>query len=229
MLVHDDYPRPFVTVDIAVFSLREERLHVLLVRRDADPFAGAWALPGGYIHPQEDASLHDAAARILKQKTGVETPYLEQLQGFGDATRDPRGWAATFVYFALIRSDETVLAKGGNASEVLWRRVGNTGSAPLAFDHGVILDAAIRRLRARAAYSLLPVHLLPQKFTLTDLQKLYEQILGRPLEKAAFRKRMHELDGLAPVEGEMRHASHRPAQLYRLDPAKASVFMEKPL
>lgn len=222
------YERPLVTVDVVILTLRSDQLQVLLMKRGADPFRGAWALPGGYIHPGEDADLDAAARRILLAKAGIKTPYLEQLQGFGDARRDPRGWTATFAYFALIASETLVLKQGANVEEVAWWDViGRRVKAPLAFDHAEILAGAVTRLRNKVEYTSLPVHLLPPKFTLTDLQRVYEQILGRRMDKSAFRKRMVEADFLEPVPGEMRLASNRPAQLYRIKRGLATIFFDR--
>ncbi len=223
------FARPLVTVDVVIFTLRDGRLEVLLMRRGSQPFTGCWALPGGYIHPTEDADLDAAARRILFEKTGVESPYLEQLQGFGNAVRDPRGWTATFVYFALIASDALALKRGANADEIAWWGVSEQGMVEpqLAFDHTVILRRAVARLRAKVEYTSLPVHLLPAKFTLPDLQKVYEQILGHLIDKSAFRKRMAEADFVEPLPGERRPASNRPAQLYRVKPGLSTIFFDR--
>src|SRR5262249_48763954 len=204
------FERPLVTVDVVILTLRGGRLEVLLMRRGAEPFLGSWALPGGYIHLDEDADLDAAARRILREKTGVETPYLEQLQGFGNATRDPRGWTATFTYVALIASEALSLKQGANADEVAWFEVTASGAVPLpiAFDHDGIWRRAVARLRSKVEYTSLPVHLLPEKFTLPDLQKVYEQILGHRIDKSAFRKRMAEADFVEPLPGERRPASN---------------------
>ena len=149
------------------------------MRRGADPFAQWWALPGGYIHPEEDADLDAAARRILHAKTGVRTPYMEQLQAFGDGQRDPRGWTATFAYFALIASDALVLKEGANAEEVAWWQIkGKYVETPLAFDHARIISAAVSRLRSKVEYTSLPAHLLPPKFTLPDLQRATSRSSG---------------------------------------------------
>jgi ADP-ribose pyrophosphatase YjhB (NUDIX family) len=223
-----DYPRPFVSVDVAILSLRRDRLFVLLIKRGAEPFHGAWALPGGYIHPDEDADLDAAARRILRQKAGIASPYVEQLQGFGNGRRDPRGWSATFAYFALIESEHLVLKKGANADEVGWWEVSDGHvAAELAFDHAEILAAAVTRLRNKVEYTSLPVHLLPAKFTLPDLQRVYEQILGRRIDKSAFRKRIAEADFLEPVPGEKRPASNRPAQMYQIKRGLTTIFFDR--
>ena len=222
------YEQPLVTVDVVILTLRNDQLQVLLMKRGADPFRGAWALPGGYIHPEEDVDLDAAARRILLAKTGIKTPYLEQLQGFGDARRDPRGWTVTFAYFALIASETLVLKQGANAEEVAWWEVaGRRVKATLAFDHAEILAGAVSRLRNKVEYTSLPVHLLPPKFTLPDLQRVYEQILGRHMDKSAFRKRMVEADFLEPVPGEKRLASNRPAQLYRIKRGLTTIFFDR--
>ena len=222
------FERPLVTVDVVILTLRGGRLEVLLMRRGAEPFLGSWALPGGYIHLDEDADLDAAARRVLRDKTGVEAPYLEQLQGFGNAARDPRGWTATFAYFALIASETLSLKQGANADEVAWFEVTAVRTAqPLAFDHDEILRRAVARLRSKVEYTSLPVHLLPEKFTLPDLQQVYEQILGHRIDKSAFRKRMAEADFVEPLPGERRPASNRPAQLYRVKPGLSTIFFDR--
>jgi ADP-ribose pyrophosphatase YjhB (NUDIX family) len=223
----EDYPRPQVTVDVVILGLREGELQVLLMKRAAAPFKGRWALPGGYIHPQEDADIEAAARRILADKTGIATPYLEQLQAFGDRRRDPRGWTATFAYFALVAPEELEPRHGANAAAVGWWSAESTDRPPLAFDHAAIVDCAVARLRSKVEYTSLPVHLLPEKFTLPDLQRVYEQILGRKIDKSAFRKRMAEADFVEPVEGERRLASNRPAQLYRVKRGLKTIFFDR--
>ncbi len=221
------FPRPEVTVDVAILTLRRGELQVLLMKRAAAPFTGDWALPGGYIHPQEDADLDAAARRILRDKAGIEAPYLEQLQGFGNAKRDPRGWTATFAYFALVAAETLEPQHGANAEAVAWRNA--TEKQKLAFDHAEILATAVTRLRSKVEYTSLPVHLLPAKFTLPDLQRVYEQILGRKMEKSAFRKRMAEADFVEPVAGERRLASNRPAQIYRVKRGFKTAFFDRTL
>ena len=223
-----DYPRPFVTVDVVILALRDDALQVLLIKRGSAPFLGAWALPGGYIRAEEDADLEHAARRILRDKTGIEAPYLEQLQGFGNAQRDPRGWSATFAYFALIAAGQLVLKQGANAERVAWWEISGHGvRTSLAFDHTEILATAVTRLRNKVEYTSLPVHLLPAKFTLPDLQQVYEQILDRRIDKSAFRKRIAEADFLEPIEGEKRPASNRPAQMYRIKRGRTTIFFDR--
>ena len=213
------FERPLTTVDLVVLTLCEERLSVLLVQRPAsetEPFPGAWALPGGFVDTRRDASLEATARRKLREKTGVQTPYLEQLGSWGSAGRDPRGWSATHVYVALIPCAGVVLREGGNSQAVRWAPVDEApASGPLAFDHADILGAALQRLRAKAEYTSLPAHLLPQPFTLPRLQKAYETVLQRPVDKSAFRTRMLAADFLTE-DGLMDVGAPRPAMGYRL-------------
>jgi len=222
------YPRPITTVDLAIFALAAEGLEVLTVRRAAEPFAGHWALPGGWIHVDDDQDLEAAARRILASKTGVQTPYLEQLQTFGTSTRDPRGWTVSVAYVALLSEDDARDCKRAGQTDIVWRPVaGNTIDAPLAFDHTDILTAALSRIRSKVEYSTLPVHLLPKAFTLGELQSVYERILGRKLDKSAFRKRVAEADFVERIEGEMRRASNRPAQLFRIKNGQTTSFFDR--
>jgi 8-oxo-dGTP diphosphatase len=224
------HPRPIATVDLVILVLSGDGLEVLLARRGQEPFAGDWALPGGWIHVDEDADLEAAACRVLKEKTGVETPYLEQLETVGSASRDPRGWSLSVAYVALLPAETVRLRPGGHASDVTWWGVtGNTVPMPLSFDHATILGSALTRLRNKVEYSTLPVHLLPSRFTLTELQSVYERILGRRLDKSAFRKRMAEAGFVEPVPGEMRRASNRPAQIFRVKQGRSTVFFDRSL
>jgi 8-oxo-dGTP diphosphatase len=211
---HLDFPRPLASVDLVIFTVADATLKVLLVRRPADlaePFPGRWALPGGFVDVARDTSLRDCAARKLREKTGVQAPYLEQLGSWGDATRDPRGWSATHAYFALVPMTppvaETAAAEWVAADDALRKR--------LAFDHGAILEAGLARLRAKVEYTSLPAFLLTEPFTLPALQQVYETVLGRSLDKSAFRKRM--LDAGFLLEAGMTPGSlGRPAMGYRI-------------
>jgi 8-oxo-dGTP diphosphatase len=211
--------RPLATVDVAIFAVLGAGLHVLLVKRPTDrdePFPSVWALPGGYVDVAQDASLEACALRKLREKTGVRSPYLEQVGTWGGPRRDPRGWTLTCVYFALIASEGVAIAAGGNAEDARWHLVQAEGVAErLAFDHAALLAAAVRRLRNKVEYTSLPAFLLPKAFTLTELQATYETVLGRALDKSAFRTRMLAADAVEPT-GEIRSGSNRPAQLYRL-------------
>lgn len=221
------FQRPLASVDVAIFAIRAERLHVLLVQRgvgDDEPFPRMWALPGGFVDVDADKTLLDCAVRKLREKTGVASPYLEQLGTWGSATRDPRGWSTTCVYFALMPAKPQVLERGANAADVSWFPIaGGHVKTKLAFDHEEILDAAIQRLRNKVEYTSLPVYLMPPEFTLPDLQRVYEAVLDRPLEKSAFRTRMLSADVIEPI-AKTRKGPNRPAQLYRLKRARAPTY-----
>jgi ADP-ribose pyrophosphatase YjhB (NUDIX family) len=223
--------RPLVTVDAVIFSLLEESLQVLLVQRPsgaAEPFPAAWALPGGFIDIGRDADLESCARRKLRAKTGVDVPYLEQLGSWGSAVRDPRGWSATHVYFALLPSSAVALSAGANAADTRWFAIrGQRVHPALAFDHAEILAAAVRRLRAKVEYTSLPVYLMPAEFTLSELQRTYEVILDRPLEKKAFRTRLLAAELLEPSH-RTRGGANRPAQLYRIHPRRKPHFFARP-
>lgn len=213
-----NFPLPYTTVDVVILSIRDGELCVLLVKRPDgknEPFPGRWALPGGFVDVDRDKDLESSAARKLKEKTGVSTPYLEQLGSWGSADRDPRGWSATHVYLALIPSNDVELVSGGNAPEAGWFEVDETGVAvKLAFDHKTLLSTALLRVRSKVEYTSLPVHLMHEPFTLTELQRAYEIVLGRPVNKAAFRTRVLSAN-IVESTGEFRGGQARPAELFR--------------
>ncbi|GLH81928.1 NUDIX hydrolase [Bradyrhizobium sp. SSBR45G] len=222
-----DFPRPLTTVDVVIFTIRLEALQVLLLRRghgEGEPFPDALALPGGFVDVARDADLEACARRKLAEKTGVVSPYLEQLGSWGSATRDPRGWSATHAYFALIPASaaETALAP-----DAQWFALEGAGVKPkLAFDHAEILQAAVQRLRNKVEYTSLPAYLMADEFTLPELQRTYEIVLDRPLEKSAFRTRMLSADLIEPIN-KQRKGPNRPAQLYRLKTAAAPVYFAR--
>lgn len=225
-----DFPRPYTTVDVVIFTVLEDTLRVLLVQRPADgsePFPGAWALPGGFVDIARDRDLEACARRKLHEKTAVVSPYLEQLGSWGGADRDPRGWSATHVYVALIPGQGLTLAKGANAADVGWCPVDTVlRRQKLAFDHSAILRSAIERLRGKVEYTSLPAFLLEEPFTLPQLQRMYEVVLGRPVDKSGFRTRMLSagfLDEAGLVAGE----AHRPAMAYRLRDRDAPVVFPR--
>ena len=223
-----DFARPYTTVDVVIFTVREDALQVLLVKRpagDDEPHPGAWALPGGFVDVELDADLVGCALRKLREKTSVKSPYLEQLGSWGGATRDPRGWSATHAYFALIPGEGLLLDKGANAADVAWFKVDALLKKPrLAFDHAEILAAAVERLRSKVEYTSLPAFLLAEPFTLPQLQRMYEIVLDRPVDKSGFRTRMMAADFLAEV-GVVESDSNRPPMGYRLkDRERAVVF-----
>jgi 8-oxo-dGTP diphosphatase len=201
--------KPIVTVDVVLLTLREESLHVALTRREHEPYAGAWTLPGGWVHTDEDEDALGAAVRILKAKAGLDSPYLEQLKTFASRHRDGRGWSVSIAHYALVSSERA-------ASDMIeWRAVDSIRTLP--FDHVDILRTAVDRVRSKTAYSSLPVHLMPPTFTLSELQRVYEQVLGTGLDKRTFRRRIEELDLVEAAPGARSEgAAHRPAQRYRV-------------
>ncbi len=204
------YDRPSVTVDLVIFTLLKGALHVLLVRRRRPPFAGVWALPGGFVRISE--SLEEAARRELREESGVQDVYLEQLYTFGHPQRDPRMRVITVAYFALVRADKQRLRATTDAADVGWFPA--YAPPPLAFDHRQILDYAITRLRYKLEYTALAFELLPEEFTLTELQETYEHILNEKLDKRNFRRKVLQADVLEET-GRQRVGEHRPARLYR--------------
>jgi 8-oxo-dGTP diphosphatase len=210
-----------VTVDIVIFTIQSGALKVLLVKRGAPPFIGQFAIPGGFVHEDED--LDQAALRELREETGVADVYLEQLYSFGEVKRDPRGRVITVAYFALISADRTLRA-GTDAAEAEWSAMDRL--PPLAFDHGRILNYALERLRNKLEYTTVGFQLLPEKFTLTELQEVYEAILGRQLDKRNFRRKLSLLKILKPLP-EYRRGGQRPAQLYRFVAARFEKLKDK--
>jgi 8-oxo-dGTP diphosphatase len=214
MLPPPDASPIICTVDVVLLTLREGALHVLLQKREREPFAGALALPGGYIHVQEDQDAAEAAARVLHEKAGLVSPYLEQLASFSGPGRDPRGWSISVAYFALVplRLLDAAQAK------VSLKPVSRLPTLP--FDHKHIVQQAVERVRSKSQYTSLPVYLCGEAFTLPQLQAVYEAVLGEPVNKVSFRRKVDELGMLEAIEGEMQAGgAHRPAQLYRLKPA----------
>jgi 8-oxo-dGTP diphosphatase len=216
-------PAARVAVDLVIFTVRDGVLQVLLIERGVPPFQGRWALPGGFIRQGE--SLEDAALRELREEIGVRNVYLEQLYSFGDPDRDPRGRVVTVAYYALIAADRAPLAPGSDASAARWWPVAD--HPPLAFDHDVILTYAIERLRNKLEYTTVGFQLLPKKFTLTQLQQVYEAILGRRLDKRNFRRKMELLDILTPLEEWAREGPSRPAQLYAFSAKRFEKLRDK--
>jgi 8-oxo-dGTP diphosphatase len=215
----EDYPRPSVTVDVVIFSLRDEDLQVLLIERGHPPFEGMWAIPGGFVGIDE--SLETAALRELEEETGVRDVYLEQLYTFGDPERDPRGRVITVAYFVLVPAGATDPEAGTDAADTRWWSIYDLPS--LAFDHADILDYALERLRYKLEYTAVGFELLPETFTLSELQATYELILGEELDKRNFRRKVLSADVVEETR-EFQTGEGRPAMLYRFrDDAVAEV------
>ncbi len=225
-----DFPRPYTTVDVVIFTVIDGALKVLLVQRPSgagEPHPAAWALPGGFVNVELDADLLSCARRKLREKTGVASPYLEQLGSWGSASRDPRGWSATHAYFALIPPQGVALVRGANAADVAWFDVDRPRKgARLAFDHGDILRAAVERLRSKVEYTSLPAFLLPEPFTLPQLQQAYEIVLGRSIDKSGFRTRMMSA-GFLEEAGIVETASRRPPMAWRLKDRAGPVYFPR--
>ncbi len=207
-----EHPHPAVTTDVVLFTIRQARLELLLVRRAQPPFAGRWALPGGFVGIDEP--LDACAARELAEETGLRDLYLEQLGTFGEPARDPRERVISVAYLGLAPADRLQAVAGDDAGEVGW--FARDALPALAFDHGRIVDLAGRRLAAKLGYSTIALQFLPPEFTLGRLQAVYEAILGRVLDKRNFRKRLQGLGCLEETGGRTRDGNHRPARLYRV-------------
>jgi 8-oxo-dGTP diphosphatase len=222
------FPKPLSSVDVVIFSIQSDQLKVLLIKRRPEeklPDENQWALVGGFIDIDKDLDLQATALRKLKEKTNVISPYLEQLGSWGSRDRDPRGWSTTHVYFALISSQLAIEPiHGGNTDDAQWITVNDNGvNLPLAFDHNEILESAIIRLRNKVEYTSLPAYLMPETFTLAELQRNYEIVLGRKLEKSAFRTRILSTNLVEPIQ-DYKLGSNRPAQLYKIQNRTNPVY-----
>ena len=216
-----EYPRPSVTADCVVFGIDEDTLKVVLIERPFDPLKGWWALPGGFVNPDE--TLENAATRKLKDDTGMSKVFLEQLYTFGDPDRDPNDRVITVAYYALVNlSNHPLESSSLNAT---WFPVSKLPK--LAFDHKKIIQAAISRLRSKVRYMPIGFSLLPQKFTLTQLQRLYETVLERELDKRNFRKKILHMDILVELDEYQKGVAHRKARLYRFDQKKYRMKKEE--
>ena len=214
------FPQPLVMVDTALFTILKERLCLILAQRKEPPEQGKLALPGGFVHVQEDADTEDAARRVIRAKLGFDAPYLEQLYTFSGADRDSRGWSISVAYYALVPAsllDQTQVAETLPVKDL----------PKLPFDHDQIVAKAIERLRSKATYSSLPAFLLPEIFTLNDLHCIYQQTQGARLDKASVRHKILEQDIIEPIPGQFRTGAHRPAQLYRLSHRTLTPFERK--
>jgi 8-oxo-dGTP diphosphatase len=207
------YPRAALTVDCVIFGFNEGRLQVLLIERGIEPFKGQWALPGGFVRINE--SLEDACRRELEEETGLRKVYMEQLYTFGDPGRDPRERVVSVAYYALVKTEGHILTAGTDAARAAWFPAEEP--PPLAFDHAHILSRALERLRGKVRYEPIGFELLPRRFTLTELQRLYETILGTTLDKRNFRKKLLAMDLLVATDEYQTNVRHRAARLYKFD------------
>lgn len=207
-----EFPHPAVTTDVVIFTVRDEQLQLLLIKRRDKPFKGKWALPGGFVQIDED--LESGAMRELQEETGVSGIYLEQLYTFGAVQRDPRERVITVAYYALVPSGKLVLRAASDADAVGWFAMEDLPG--LAFDHADIVGLAHQRLVAKLDYSTIAFQFMPREFTLKELQDVYETILQQEIDKRNFRKSILALGGIIDTGREKRDGPHRPARLYRL-------------
>ena len=219
-----EYARPALTVDVVVFAFAEgEELSVMLIERDLEPFAGRWALPGGFV--RLDETIEEAVRRELEEETGLKGLFLEQLQTFGAVDRDPRERVVSVAHYALANLEGHDVRATTDARNAAWFPVDDTPD--LAFDHATILAAALTRLRGKLRYQPIGFELLPDRFPLRRLQSLYESVLGRPLDKRNFRKKILQMGVLADTGEIETDVKHRAAKLYRFDRPAYERLSEK--
>ncbi|MHC4744315.1 MAG: NUDIX hydrolase [Planctomycetota bacterium] len=218
-----EYPRPALTVDCVVFGLDDEDLKVLLIQRDLEPFAGRWALPGGFVNVGE--APEDAARRELQEETSVSDVFLEQLYTFGDPNRDPREHVVTVAYYALVNLGDHKIRAATDARQAAWFAIDDVPK--LAFDHDRILKTAHDRLRGKVRYQPIGFNLLGEKFALRQLQNLYEKVLDRQLDKRNFRKKILSMGILRELDEVETDVAHRAARLYSFNRKKYKDMVEK--
>lgn len=211
-----EYPRPALTVDCVVFGYDEGELKVLLIERGLEPFKGRWALPGGFV--RVDETLDEAARRELQEEACLKNVFLEQLYTFGAVERDPRERVVSVAYFALVKLSDHRARAATDAANAEWFPISK--ASKLAFDHSEILAIALARLKSKVRYEPIGFELLPPKFTLTQLQHLYEAVLETKLDKRNFRKKVLGFGLLVPLKEALMTGRHRPAQLFRFDAEK---------
>ena len=217
-----EYPRPALTVDCVVFGIDEEDLKVMLIQRDLEPFAGTWALPGGFVHMEE--SLEVAARRELEEETGLKDVFLEQLFTFGRPDRDPRGRVVSVAYVALVNILEHQVQARTDARDAAWFPIVDPPALP--FDHEQILQVAHERLKGKVRYQPIGFELLPDLFTLSQLQHVYETILERPLDKRNFRRKVLTFGFVEETGQIQQNVAHRAAKLYRFNKERYDSLVE---
>ncbi|GAF02284.1 NUDIX hydrolase [Saccharicrinis fermentans] len=220
-----EYPRPSVTTDCVIFGFDGIELNILLIERGIEPFKGQWALPGGFL--QMDETTEECARRELTEETGVSDLYLEQLYTFSDVKRDPRGRVITVSYYALIRSTDFKVIGGDDASAAKWFPIHQVPS--LAFDHDRILREGHNRLKSKIRYEPIGFELLEEIFTIPQLQRLYEAILGIQLDRRNFNRKITSLDILEPIENKLKGVGHKGARQFRFDKEKYQALKSRGL
>ncbi len=208
---HGEYELPGITTDLVIFTINQNSLKAMLVKRATPPFEGCWSIPGGFLKRGE--SLEESAQRVLIEKTGVKNVYMEQLYTFGDPKRDPRSRVITIAYFALIPWESLKQPESKKIMDITWTSMDRLPK--MAFDHKEIMNAAVQRLRAKVSYSNIVYGLMPAQFRLSELQNIYEVIINDKLDKRNFRKRMLATGLLLETGKKERIGAHRPAMLYK--------------
>jgi 8-oxo-dGTP diphosphatase len=210
-----EFERPGLTVDCVIFGLDldESSLKVALVERALEPFRGRWALPGGFVRSGE--TLEEAAKRELREETNIENVFLEQLYTFGNPKRDPRGWVVSVAYYALVAPEQHQMIASTDASRAAWFDIHHLPK--LAFDHNEILQVALKRLRGKLTYAPIGFELLPEKFSIKQLQRLYEIVLDTELDNRNFRKKIFSMEVLRELKEKQKGVAHRAAKLYKFD------------
>jgi 8-oxo-dGTP diphosphatase len=202
-----------LSIDCVIFGFKDGRLDILLVKHAEGISAGKWALPGGWITYGE--SVEDAAKRLLKSLTGISDIYLEQLKAFGDPARYPLKRVVTIAYYALVNEESYSLIPGFTASDVQWFNVHDVPG--LIYDHNLILDFGYKHLKHKVRHEPIGFNLLPEKFTLLQLQELYEAILETKLDKSNFRRKLGKMKLLINCKEKQKDVSHRAAALFKFD------------
>lgn len=212
------YPHPAVTADCVIFGFGGSDLQILLIQRGIEPYKGKWALPGGFLHPDESAEA--GALRELKEETGIESAYIEQFHAYSESDRDPRERVITIAYLALVKLQEV---RGGDDAQ--WFPIDKVPQ--LAFDHDLILRDALARLRERIHFHPIGYELLPEKFTLKELQSLYEAILGIHFDRRNFAKKMLHLDILTQLDETVWPTPKRKTNLFQFNIAKYKELKQR--
>lgn len=214
-----EHPMPFTRLELAAFAVDAGQLQVLLGQRAEAPHKGRWALPGGVLRIDKDADLDAACQRVAQERLGVALPQPRQVAVVGGRRRDPRApWALSIVYRAMVRPDALGVVAGKRLTELRWRPAEEASTAPLAFDHAALVQRAVEQLRGEVAALQFPPGLVDPQFTLGELQAASEVVLGHPLDKSSFRRRLDAAGAVEPVQGAMRLGANRPAQVFRLVP-----------
>lgn len=218
-----EYPRPAVTTDCVIFGFDAGELKLLLIERGIEPFKGKWAFPGGFLNMEENSD--ECARRELFEETGIENVFIEQLYTFSDVNRDPRGRVITVAYYALVKLSDYKIQAGDDAQSAKWFPISQVPS--LAFDHDRILRVALNRLRGKIRYQPIGFELLSEKFTLPELQNLYETVLEMQLDRRNFRKKILETGLLIDHQESVKGVPHKGAKYFSFDKKKYKELSER--